>query len=122
MPAQFGLNRNDVAKTFPGLDAACGYIVHAALTHQGRIASVSLEASMKGGERKVWVCPIPHDLAVKAEAHATGLPWRRLLRDGLRVPKMIWMGKWGSVVSGARTRLQLFKTKATGQKRGSSRY
>lgn len=116
LPAQFGLSRNDVANTFPGLGAACGYIVHAALTHQGRIDSVSLEASMNGGERKVWVCPIPRDLAVKAEVHTISLPWRRLLRDGLRVPKMIWMGKWGSVVSGARTRLQLFKTKTTGQK------
>ncbi len=106
LTAQFGLIREDVAKAFTDLEAACGYVVHATLNHQGRIAAVTLQALMSGGGLQVWECPIAHDLASTAfgDAQTSTLPWRRLLRDGLRVPQMVLTGKWSALWTGAKNR------------------
>ncbi len=106
VPAQYGLNRTDVTTAFPEMSAACGFLVHATLKHQGKIASIVLQALLGDGSRKSWACPISGDLAVTQHATAVSarMPWQRLLLDGLRVPKMLLTGQWRAVWAGARNR------------------
>lgn len=114
VPAQYGLNRADVSKAFPEMGAACGFMVHAALKHQGKIASISLQALLGDGSRKQWACPIPGDLAVALHVPpvTAGLPWQRLVMDALRVPKMLLTGQWRAVLAGLRKRWSWLQPKS----------
>jgi glycosyltransferase involved in cell wall biosynthesis len=118
VPAQYGLLRADVSNAFPEMGSTCGFMVHAALKFQGKIASISLQALLGNGSRKVWACPIPGDLAVVPYAApvTARLPWQRLLLDGMRVPKMLVTGQWRAVWAGARSRWRWLQPKSADER------